>query len=51
MNIFDLNKLISAIENGDGTMKNMLPFYRNMKKDLMKKLSTGIQEIINQGKK
>ena len=36
MNIFELNNLIAAIENGDGTLKSMLPFYRNMKKDLLK---------------
>jgi len=44
MNIYQLNNLIAQLEKEN---HGMLDFYKNMRKDLMKTLSKGIQEIID----
>lgn len=50
MNIYGLNKLISELEQDKKRFADLLPFYYQMRKDLMKKLSKGIQGIINRDK-
>ena len=47
MNIYQLNNLIAQISNPSHDGHGMLDFYKNMRKDLMKTLSKGIQEIID----
>ena len=51
MNIYRLNKLIAELETDKKRFADLLPFYYQMRKDLMKKLSKGIQTIINRDKK
>ena len=46
MNIYELNRLISTIEEPNSPMHDMLDFYLNMKKNLMAELSKGVNEII-----
>mgnify|MGYP003118469654 CR=1 FL=1 len=46
MNIYELNRLISTIEEPNSPMHDMLDFYLNMRKNLMAELSKGVNEII-----
>jgi len=46
MNIYELNKLITTIEDPSHFGHDMLDFYLNMRRELMAKLSKDINEII-----
>jgi len=47
MNIYELNALIENLETRkDGMGKDMIPFYYEQRKKLLKEISKGINEIL-----
>ena len=48
MNIYELNNLITSIENPKHAGHDLLDFYLNMRVELMKTLSSGIQNILDE---
>ena len=50
MNIYELNNLIASIENPNHAGHDLLDFYLNMRVELMKTLSKGVQAIIEASK-